>query len=114
MSKAKEGSVIASRAPFRGADMDVTAVNRSLQTAPTNTTPVPVDQAAQNRDVVQAVKALNETEMLGQDNELRFQKDQQTGRMVVRVVNSKTNEVISQIPAEYVLRLAEDLKRPRY
>lgn len=93
--------------------MDITAVNRNLQTAPANTTPVPVDQAAQNREVVQAVKALNGSEMLGQDKELRFQKDPGTGRMVVRVVNSKTNEVISQIPPEYVLRLARDLKLPK-
>ena len=93
--------------------MDITAVNRSLQTAPTNTNPVPVDQAAQNREVVQAVKALNGTEMFGEDNQLRFQKDPQTGRMVVKVVNSKTNEVISQIPPQYVLALAADLKQPK-
>lgn len=93
--------------------MEITGVNRSVQTAPANTTPVPVDQAAQNREVVQAVKALNETEMFGQDNQLRFQKDQQTGKMVVQIVNSKTNEVISQIPSKYVLALAEDAKKSK-
>jgi uncharacterized FlaG/YvyC family protein len=31
--------------------------------------------------------------------------------MVVRVVNRKTREVLSQVPAEYVLRLAEDIGR---
>jgi uncharacterized FlaG/YvyC family protein len=30
--------------------------------------------------------------------------------MVVQVFNSKTGEVLSQVPAEYVLRLAEDVK----
>jgi flagellar protein FlaG len=93
--------------------MDITGVNRSLQAAPAHTAPVPVDHAAQNREVVQAVKALNGTEMFGQDNQLQFQKDQRTGRMVVRVVNRKTNEVISQIPPEYVLRLAQDIKQPK-
>jgi len=93
--------------------MDITGVNRSLQAAPAHTAPVPVDHAAQNRVVVQAVKALNGTEMFGQDNQLQFQKDQRTGRMVVRVVNRKTNEVISQIPPEYVLRLAQDIKQPK-
>ena len=92
--------------------MDITAVSRSLQAIPTNTTPVPVDHAAENREVVQAVKALNGTEMFGQDNQLRFQKDPDTGRMVVKVVDRNTNEVISQIPAEYLLRLAKDLKQP--
>jgi flagellar protein FlaG len=93
--------------------MDITGVNHSLQTAPAHTAPAPVDHAAQNREVVQAVKALNGTEMFGEDNQLQFQKDQQTGRMVVRVVNRKTNEVISQIPPEYVLRLAQDVKQPK-
>ena len=91
--------------------MDITGVNRSLQAAPAHTAPVPVDHAAQNREVVQAVKALNGTEMFGQDNELLFQRDQQTHRMVIRVVNKNTQEVISQIPAEYVLRLAETPKQ---
>ena len=93
--------------------MDISAVNRSVQTAPANTVPVPVEQAAANRDVVQAIKALNGTEMFGQDNQLRFQKDPHSGRIIVKVVNSKTNEVISQIPPEYVLSLAEDLKQPK-
>jgi uncharacterized FlaG/YvyC family protein len=90
--------------------MEITPVNRSVPavTAPVET--IPVDQAAENREVVRAVKALNDTEMFGEDNQLMFQRDQETQRMVIRVVNRKTNEVISQIPPEYVLRLAQDLK----
>ena len=65
-----------------------------------------MDQAAENREVVRAVKALNGTEMFGEENQLMFRRDPETQRMVVRVVNRKTEEVISQIPAEYVLRLA--------
>lgn len=94
--------------------MDIAGVNRSMQTAPANVAPVPQEQTAANRDIVQAVKALNGTEMFGQDNQLRFQKDPQTGRMVVKLVNSKTNEVVSQIPPEYVLNLAQDLKQPKF
>lgn len=90
--------------------MDISALNRSVDGAPTPVAPMPPDHAAQNREVVQAVKALNGTEMLGQDNQLRFQRDTQTNRMVVQVFNSKTGEVLSQVPAEYVLRLAEDVK----
>jgi|HubBroStandDraft_4_1064222.scaffolds.fasta_scaffold1770541_1 flagellar protein FlaG len=93
--------------------MDVTSVNQGVQVpsaaAPAPTTPV--DKAAENREVIQAVKALNGSEMFGQDNELLFQKDQETHRMVIRVVNKNTQEVISQIPAEYVLRLAETPKQ---
>jgi uncharacterized FlaG/YvyC family protein len=71
----------------------------------------PVDKTAQSREIVQAVKALNGTEMFGPENELRFQKDPQTQRIVVRLINRKTSEVVSQVPAEYVLRLAEDRNR---
>jgi uncharacterized FlaG/YvyC family protein len=90
--------------------MDVNALNRITQAMPAVATAVPADKAAENREVVQAVKALNNTEMFGEDNDLVFQKDPQTQRMVIKVVNRKTNDVISQIPPEYVLRLAEDFK----
>jgi flagellar protein FlaG len=91
--------------------MDVTAINRIAQSAPTTAAVVPADWSGPSRDVVQAVKALNQTEMFGQDNELEFQRDQVSRRMVIRVVNRKTEEVVSQVPPEYVLRLAEDLKK---
>jgi uncharacterized FlaG/YvyC family protein len=71
---------------------------------------VPADATADGRDVVQAIKALNGTEMFGPENELRFQKDPKTKRMIVRLVNRKTQEVVTQVPAEYVLRLADDRK----
>jgi flagellar protein FlaG len=89
--------------------MDITTVNRIAQAAPSSAAPAPVDHATENREVVRAVKALNRTEMFGEDNQLRFQKDPETGKMVVRVVNRETEEVVSQIPAEYVLRLSEEI-----
>ena len=44
--------------------------------------------------------------MFGPENELRFLKDPQTHRIVVKLVNRTTHEVLSQLPPEYVLRLA--------
>lgn len=90
--------------------MDISAMNR-VQALPVTAPAIPVDQAAENREVVQAVRALNGTEMFGQDNELLFQRDSQTQRMLIRVVNRKTKEVISQLPPEYVLRLADNLRK---
>ena len=91
--------------------MDISSVSRTLHTSVATEAPIPVVKAAENREVVQAIKAVNGTEMFGQDNQLMFQRDPKSQRMVVRVVNRKTNEVVSQIPAEYVLRLAEELKK---
>jgi flagellar protein FlaG len=90
--------------------MDITAINRN-GAGPHAPAPVlPVDQSPEHREVIQAVKAINGTEMFGPENELRFQKDPETRQMVIRVVNRQTREVVSQLPDEYALRLAADLK----
>ena len=88
--------------------MDITGISRTVPISVE--TFHPAEKAAENREVVRAVQALNATEMLGEDNQLRFQQDPHTQRMVIRVVNVKTDEVLMQIPNEHVLRLAEDFK----
>jgi uncharacterized FlaG/YvyC family protein len=93
--------------------MEITAVERSAQPHVAPVATIPADQAAENREVVRAVKALNGTEMFGEENQLTFRRDPQSQRMVIRVVNRVTEEVVSQIPAEYLLRLAEDLAPKR-
>ena len=99
---------------FPGAVMDISGINRNVEPQTAAVPVAPVDDSSQHRDVIQAVKALNATEMFGEDNELVFQMDPQAHRMVVRVVNRKTMEVVSQIPPEYVVRLHEDFQsRPR-
>jgi flagellar protein FlaG len=72
--------------------------------------PVTPEQKTQNREIIQAVKAVNNAELFGNNSELTFVLDRQTRRPIVRIMDRKTNEVIEQIPPEYVLRLAEDLK----
>ena len=42
---------------------------------------------------------------------LRFSVDRDTGRTVVKVTDANTQEVIRQIPAEEVLKLAKELDR---
>ena len=65
----------------------------------------------EQRNLIQAVKAVNASEMLGQDNELTFVLDHASRRAVTRIVNKQTGEVVEQIPAEYVLRMAEEISR---
>jgi flagellar protein FlaG len=91
--------------------MDVIAFSRTIQAAPAMATPVSADTALQNRQLIQAVKALNKSDMLSEDNGLEFQKDPDSKRWVIKVVNKATGDVISQVPAEYVLRLADDLNK---
>jgi flagellar protein FlaG len=92
--------------------MDVSATNRMVQPLAGAAPVAPVEQRAEQREIIQAVKALNAAEMFGQQNELLFHMDRQARRMVIQVVNRQTQEVVTQVPPEYVLRLAEDLRSP--
>ena len=65
---------------------------------------------SENREIIQAVRAVNASVQLGDSNELTFSLDRQSRRPVIKIVNRETNEVVQQIPNEQVLRLAEDLK----
>jgi uncharacterized FlaG/YvyC family protein len=69
-----------------------------------------MDKLADNREVIQAVKALNQTEAFGPNNELTFKMDRNTHKPVIRVVDRKTGETVTQLPPEYVLRLAAESK----
>lgn len=68
-----------------------------------------VERAAENRALIQAVKAINGAELFGSNSELRFVVDRETQRPVIRLVDRETRDVIRQIPPEYILRLAEEL-----
>jgi len=80
------------------------------QAAPVSLAPTPVERPPEQRELIQAVKALNAAETFGDKNEVTFILDQKTRRPVVRIVDRSTNQVIRQIPPEYALRMAEDLK----
>ena len=91
--------------------MEISGVSRQVEPVAATITVIPVERAEERREVVQAVKALNDTEMFGPENELQFQKDPKTQRMILRVVNRDTQEVLTQVPSESVLRLAQEMKR---
>jgi flagellar protein FlaG len=69
------------------------------------------EQRAEQKKLIQAVKAVNDAELFGQDAGLTFSYDRQTRTVVVKLVNKETDEVIRQIPAEYLLRLAADAEK---
>ncbi len=76
--------------------------------------PVPPEKMAQQRELIQAVKAVNAAGLFGQNNELTYVLDPQTHRAILRIINRNTQEVIDQIPPEYLLRLAASLKGQPY
>ena len=69
------------------------------------------EQTAARRELVQAVKAVNHVEPFGSGKELTYSIDRHTKRIVTKLVDKTSGEVLNQIPAEYVLRLAEEYKQ---
>ena len=85
-------------------DSTVPAIAREV-----NDTGNSIQIQAANRDLIQAVRAVNASDKLGDKNELSYSLDPRSRRPVVKIVNRDTQEVIEQIPTEQVLRLAENL-----
>ena len=67
-------------------------------------------QPIQNSELVQAVRAVNASELFGDRSELTFVIDQRTKTALVRIVDKESGEVVRQFPPEYVLALSEELK----
>ena len=82
-----------------------------------NSTPVPpVNSVAEAKlhvapELTQAVKVVNGAKLFGQDTELSFLMDRESKRFVVRLVDKNSRKVIRQMPAEEVLRQAENVLR---
>ena len=66
---------------------------------------------AQVRQLVTAVRALNKSEMFGDERQLQFARDPGTRMPIIRIVQPNTGEVIEQIPPEAVLRAFESLEK---
>lgn len=77
--------------------------------AVSETSPLTPQQRSEQRQLVQAVQAVNSAQIFGEGTELTFAFDRHTKAPVMRLVDKETKEVIRQMPPEYVLRLAEDL-----
>ena len=64
----------------------------------------------QQRALIQAAKSVNAAELFGENSELTFVMDQKLNKMIVRVIDRTSGDVTLQIPAEYLLQLAEEMK----
>lgn len=68
--------------------------------------------APDQRELIQAIRAVNASQTFGDHREITFQVDSKTRRVITRIVNRDTGELIRQIPPELVMRLAEEINRP--
>lgn len=65
----------------------------------------------EEREIIRAVKAVNRIQLFGDQNELTFVFDPESHKPLLRIIDRETNEVVRQIPADYVLQLARELKK---
>ena len=89
--------------------MDISPVHGVNPLPAANVNTPTSEQVAAYRDIVAAVSALNQAELLGSNNELAFSMDPQTRRPVVLIVDKTTREVVRQVPPDYVLQAAAGL-----
>ena len=94
-----------------GSDLTVTRLDPRPNDVAAPSQQADTSQITQRRELIKAVKALNQTELFGENNELTFALDRYSQRPVVRLVDRKTREVVRQIPTEQVLRMAEELTK---
>ena len=90
--------------------MVISPVGSSTPQPPlTRATPIDPKVAAKNRLVSEAVKALNVAGAAGGSHQFSIAIDPATREAVVRIVDSTTNELVEQLPSEYILRVAQQL-----
>ncbi len=89
--------------------MNISSVSAYPQSVPPVASPVTTGQAAENRELIQTVRALNATQFAGENREFTFALDPGTRRPILRLIDTRTKEVLEQFPAEYVLRVREVL-----
>ena len=91
--------------------MQIGPTNSMMPAPPVDPTPNSNQDPAFLKQVATAVRALNQSELYGQDRELQFARDPGTKTMVIKVVQQGTGEVVEQIPPEEVLRAAAALQQ---
>jgi uncharacterized FlaG/YvyC family protein len=89
--------------------MEINPLNGINSMMPIDTAPKSREDADAMQAVVAAIRALNKSEMLGSDRELQFARDSQTQKMVIRIVERVTGNILNQIPPEQVLRIMATL-----
>jgi uncharacterized FlaG/YvyC family protein len=88
--------------------MNTSSISNLSSQLTTASQPAPPKPTADQKALTQAVKAVNNANMLGEENELTFKIDRAAGIAVVRIVNRKTGELVQEIPNEQVLKMAEE------
>jgi uncharacterized FlaG/YvyC family protein len=90
--------------------MEIGPVNRVDMSAPVTSLTTSQDWTANDRQVVAGIQWLKQAEWLGQDREFTYRHDHKTGRFVIQIVDTKTGDVVDQIPSENIVKLVSEMQ----
>lgn len=90
--------------------METKQVDHTVFASSTAIADLEKQQIAERRDLVRAVKAINQSELFGENYELTFVFDRQSRRTLIRIIDRETKEVIRQLPTDYALQIASQLR----
>jgi len=88
--------------------MEIGSVDSSVPPVALSGSVVPPETRTEQVQLIKAVKAVNSAEIFGQNTEVTLILDRKTRRPLLQLVDVRTKEVIRQVPAEYLLRLAQE------
>ena len=91
--------------------MDISSIRAIAAVSEKSQPQLAPEEVSERRELLRAAGVINASESLGTNNELVFVVDRITHKAIMRVIDRKTKEVVMQLPAEYVLRLAEDAQK---
>lgn len=89
--------------------MDIGPTRLNLYATTLTQAPTPAERTPEVREMIEAVKAINKSELLGNENELSFTFDRNTKKPIIRIIDRQTKKVVRTIPPEYLKRLLEEL-----
>jgi uncharacterized FlaG/YvyC family protein len=93
--------------------MDIAPLNCVNLAAPLNSVPASREDPAVTRQIITAVRALNEAELMGPNRQLTYTRDTKTQQPVIQVIERTSGDVVDQLPPEAILRLRQQLEERR-
>lgn len=90
--------------------MELYAIRPVGPVTPTADAQINPQQRSERTALVQAAKMLNDIQAFGPLSEVTFSLDRVTHKPLLQIVDRQTREVLSQLPPEYLLRMAAQVK----
>ena len=86
------------------------AIQTTGQVTPIAETQLDPKQRAERSALILAARSVNEAQSFGPNSEVTFSFDRATHKPILQIVDRETREVIQQLPPEYLLRMAAQLR----